>query len=171
VKKQTEETSTPHRCLCVCYCLLLFDAARARCFTHRTRPWPRIMSSAQLPHYARSLSNDHCCSRIIRPYTVRTLRADRLCATRPRLPRAAASPFSRHERKTETGIVRSFPHFPVVILFFKMTKSGMAYVRVPSPTGESTQIIGMRGRGPSLVSAAAACGSRGGVREAESRWN
>jgi hypothetical protein len=36
------------------------------------------------------------------------------------------------------------------------------FVRVPSPTGDSTQVIGMRGRGQGSVVAAAASWSRGG---------
>jgi hypothetical protein len=35
-------------------------------------------------------------------------------------------------------------------------------VRVPSPTGDSTQVVGMRGRGQDSVVAAAACGRRSG---------
>jgi hypothetical protein len=39
-------------------------------------------------------------------------------------------------------------------------------VRVPNPTGDSTQVIGTRGRGQGSVVAAAAQWSRGGVRTA-----
>jgi hypothetical protein len=46
-----------------------------------------------------------------------------------------------------------------------------SYVRVPSPTGDSTQVVGMRERGQGSVVAAAARGSRGGERTAAAAWN
>jgi hypothetical protein len=44
-------------------------------------------------------------------------------------------------------------------------------VRVPSPTGDSTQVVGMRGRGQGSAVAVAARWSCGGERTAAARWN
>jgi hypothetical protein len=44
-------------------------------------------------------------------------------------------------------------------------------VRVPSPTGDSTQVVGMRGRGQGSAVAEAVRWRRGGESTAAARWN